>query len=221
MGGSLSTRELCERFSQLYPGAVTDVLDEMSLEDQTLDRRIDPLTNEMTVAGIAYPILGRPNRSVDDERNIRRILQMLSDAPRDAVLMYDTNDTQFSHIGELSVAVLQEQGCRGAVVDGGVRDVSYILEYDFPVFSRHKTPADAVPRWEILDWGVRAVVGGVEVRPGDVVIGDVDGVVVVPQDIAEEVLHEAEAVANTENELRETIRNGADPLDAYDEYGRF
>jgi regulator of RNase E activity RraA len=216
-----STAELCDRYAALYPGAATDVLDEMGLEDQTLDNRIGPLAPEMNVAGVAFPVVGRPNRSVDDEANIRTILRMLGEAPADSVLVYDTNDRQYSHIGELSVEALQVRGCRGAVLDGGARDVSHILETGFPTFTRHETPADAVPRWELIDWDVPAVVGGVRVEPGDVVLGDVDGVVVVPREHAVEVLERAEALAETENEVRAAVRDGVAPLDAYERFGRF
>lgn len=101
------------------------------------------------------------------------------------------------------------------------RDFDYILENDFPLFTRYRTPADAVPRWELLDWDTDVVVGGVEVSPGDVVVGDVDGVVAVPNEVAADVLREAEELADTENHVREAVREGVDPLEAYDEYGVF
>lgn len=221
MDESPSDTELCDRYSQLYPGAVTDVLDDRGVLDQTLDRDIGPLSTDMQTAGVAYPVVGRPNRSVEPEDNIRKMVEMLTDAPEDGLLLYDTNDDRFSHIGELSVTALKESGCRGAVIDGGARDVAYILDHDFPVFSKYTTPADAVPRWELLDWGVSTVVGGVEVEPGDIVVGDVDGVVVVSREIAPEVLKEAEAIASTENIVRQAVRNGVTPIDAYEEYGKF
>ncbi|WP_254271314.1 RraA family protein [Haloarcula marina] len=216
-----SVGDLCERYEQLYPGAVVDVLDDEGLEDQTLSPDIAPLRDGMTAAGVAYPVVGRPNRSVDPEENMRNILQMLGDAPEHAVLTYQTNDDRAAHLGELSVVSLQEQGARGAVLDGGVRDVSYILDEEFPVFARYRTPADAVPRWEILEWGTDAVVGGVEVSAGDIVLGDEDGVVVVPEAIRVSVLEAAEELAETENEVRDAVRAGRAPLDAYDEYGVF
>lgn len=213
--------DLCDRYEQLYPGAVVDVLDDRGYEDQTLSPDIAPLRDGMTTAGIAYPVVGRPNRSVDPDENMRAILRMLGDAPEHAVLTYQTNDDRAAHLGELSVVSLKAQGARGAVIDGGVRDVAYILDEAFPVFSRYRTPADAVPRWEILEWGTDAVVGGVEVSAGDVVLGDHDGVVVVPEAIRASVLEEAEELADTENEVREAVRSGTAPLDAYDEYGVF
>ena len=221
MTRDIPTEELCDRYAALYPGAVTDVLDDMGYTDQTLAPGIDPVTDDMTVAGIAYPCRGRPNRNVDEDENVRNILKMLRDAPEHAVVTYETNATDSAQIGELSVECLLANGCRGAVLDGGVRDLSYILENDFPVFTRFRTPADAVPRWQILDWDTSVVIGGVEVTPGDVLVGDVDGVVAVPERHAVEVLEEAEALANTENHTRAAVRDGGDPVEAYDEYGVF
>lgn len=219
--GHLAATELADRYEALYTGAVVDVLDELGHLHQTLDPGIDPLEDGMTTAGIAYPIVGRYNESVDPEANIRTTLRMLGEAPADAVLVYQTNDDRAAHFGELSAAALQTAGCRGAVIDGGARDTSYIVEHGFPTFTRYRTPADAVPRWEVLDWDVSAVVGGVEVSPGDVVVGDMDGVVVVPRHLAEEVLTEAEALSDAEDAVREAVRGGTAPLDAYEEYGTF
>lgn len=217
----IGTSELCDRFGELYTGAITDVLDDMGYHDQTMDRDIGPLVPDMHAAGIAYPVVGRPNRSVDPDENLETIVRMLSAVPADAMLVYETNDEASAHIGELSVTALEETGCRGAVLDGGARDVSHILEYEFPVFSKYETPADAVPRWELLEWDVEAVVGGIEVTPGDVIVADVDGAVVVPRSIAPSVLEEAEAVASTENEVRAAVREGVSPLDAFNEHGKF
>lgn len=221
MTGDISTTELCDRYTDLYPGAITDVLDDMGYEDQTLDYEITPLKDEMSLAGVAYPCIGRPNRGLNEEENIRNILKMLGDAPTDSVVIYETNGNGSAHIGELSVECLVANDCRGAVLDGGARDLRYILKNDFPLFTRYRTPADAVPRWEILDWDTEAVVGGVDVSPGDIVVGDIDGVVVVPEEVAQDVLQEAEELTDTENHVRDAVREGTHPLEAYDEYGVF
>ena len=221
MSDSIPIAELCRRYEQLYPGAVTDVLDDRGLKDQTLSPGIGPLEPTMTTAGIAYPCVGRPNRSLNEEQNIRNILSMLGDAPEHSVVMHETNSNDSAQIGELSVECLLANGARGAVLDGGARDIRYILQNDFPVFTKFETPADAVPRWEILEWDTDAVVGGVSVSPGDVVIGDVDGLAIVPESLRESVLQEAEALADTENSVRTAVRNGEHPLTAYEEYGVF
>ena len=218
---ALSDAELCERFGSLYPGAVADSLDERGYERQTLPSAIDGLTPDTRVAGIAYPVRGHPVEEADYDENIRRFLRMLGDAPEHSVVVYETNDEEAAHLGELSTTALAARGCRGAVIDGGVRDVRFILEQGFPVFARYRTPADAPPRWRLDEWGVPATVGEVEVRPGDVLVGDVDGVVCVPRAVAEEVLELAEETAETEDAIRELVRDGVDPLEAFERHGTF
>ena len=93
------------------------------------------------------------------------------------------------------------------MIDGGIRDAEYILREDFPVFSRYVTPQDCVPRWELLAHGdVTIVMGGVRVAPGDWIVGDRDGLVVVPAEQVEEILGEAEEKVATESEIRDAVR---------------
>lgn len=218
---ALADAELCDRYEKLYPGAVADSLDELGFERRTLPSAIDGLTHDTRVAGIAYPVSGHPVEEADYDENVRRFLRMLGDAPEHSVVVYETNDAEAAHLGELSTTALAARGCRGAVIDGGVRDVRFILEQGFPVFARYRTPADAPPRWRLDEWGAPARVGEVEVRPGDVIVGDVDGVVCVPRAVAEEVLELAEETAETEDEIRELVRNGVDPLEAFERHGTF
>lgn len=221
MSGQISTAELCDRYEQLYTGVVTDVMDRRGVGGQTLQTDIQPIDRGMTTAGIAYPATGRANDSVDTDNQMRRFVEMLADVPENAVLTLNTNDTASSHVGELSTTALANQGCRGVVVEGGVRDTEFILEQGFPVFAQFHTPADSVPRWELLEWGTSAVVGGIDVSQGDVVVGDVDGVAVVPEDIAEDVLLEAEREADTEDALRSDLEDGMNPVDAYEKHQTF
>jgi len=217
----LPVDELCERYSATYTGLLTDVLEEHGLEDQTLDHEIEPLVRTMATAGVAFPVIGRPNRSVDGEENLERVTTMLSEAPEHAVVIYDTNGSQCAHIGELSVTALEVAGCRGAVIDGGARDTPHLQEQEFPVFVRHSTPEGANIRWEIIDWDVPAVPGSVRVTPGDMVVGDRDGVVVVPERLAVGVLHEAEALMSREDTIRDAVRSGVPPVEAFREHGSF
>ena len=114
---------------------------------------------------------------------------MLGSVTAGNVAVYQTNDRTSAHLGELSVTSLASRGCAGAVIDGGARDAEYILREDFPVFSRYVTPQDCVPRWELLAHGdVTIVVGGVRIAPGDWIVGDRDGLVIVPGDRLEEIL---------------------------------
>jgi regulator of RNase E activity RraA len=162
----LSEHELCERYEALYTGVVADVLDDYGYEDQTLGHRIEPLDRDMRAAGIAYPAVGRANRSVDPDRQVRRFLRMVDEAPEDSMLVMNTNDTTAAHIGELTTTALENNGCRGAVIQGGLRDTEFVLDRGYPVFVSHRTPLDSIIRWELVDWNTTAVVGGVTVSPG-------------------------------------------------------
>ncbi len=213
--------ELCARFGRLYTGAVTDVLDQLGHRSQTLPHTILPLRPGMRTAGIAYPVLGRPRSGHDHDRALRAFLRMLGEAPRDSVLVCQSNDDTAAHLGELSVIALRARGCRGAVMDGSTRDVEYILREDFPVFVRYRTPVDSVPRWEVVDWNCRIVVGDVVVNPGDFVMADADGIVIVPMALAGEVLARCEEVVAAEDKVREAVRAGVSPLEAYDRFGKF
>jgi 4-hydroxy-4-methyl-2-oxoglutarate aldolase len=214
--------DLALRFSSLYTGALTDVLDRHGHLQQTLPAELAPLELGTRLAGPVYPVLGRPHPGHDYDTSIRLVLEMLGSVPPGHVAVYATNDRASAHFGELSATSLASRGCAGAVIDGGTRDVDYIVREGFPVFARYETPQDCVPRWEVLAHGdVTIVVGGVRVAPGDWIVGDRDGLVVVPGASVEDVLAEAEAKVATENEIRDSVRNGMLPLAAYEQYGTF
>jgi 4-hydroxy-4-methyl-2-oxoglutarate aldolase len=217
-----ATAELARRFSSVYTGALTDVLDRHGLLQQTLPPEIAALQPGMRLAGPVYPVLGRPHPGHDYDTSIRLLLEMLGSVPPEHVAVYQTNDRACAHLGELSATSLASRGCAGAVIDGGTRDVDFILREGFPVFTRYVTPQDCVSRWELLAHGdVTIVIGGVRVAPGDWIVGDRDGVVVVPGERVEDVLGEAEGKVATENEIREAVRRGTLPLDAYERHGTF
>lgn len=218
---NIQTSELCNRYANLYTGLVADVLDDYGYEDQTLNHRIEPLSRGMRAAGIAYPVVGRANRSVDPDEQARQFLQMVDEAPEYSMLLLNANDSVAAHIGELTTTALENNGCRGAVIEGGVRDTEFIIDQGFPVFASRRTPLDALVRWELVDWDTTVVVGGVTVSPEDIVVADIDGIVVVPEVIASDVLVDAEAEKDTETALRTAIEGGMSASDAYDEYGTF
>jgi regulator of RNase E activity RraA len=117
---------------------------------------------------------------------------------------------------------LRARGCAGAVIDGGCRDIDFIVREGFPVFARYTTPQDCVPRWVLLAHGdVTVTVGGVSVAYGDWVVADGDGIVVVPSGLLTEVLEEAEEKVGVESEIRAAARAGTLPLEAYDRFGTF
>jgi regulator of RNase E activity RraA len=164
---------------------------------------------------------GRPHPEHDYDASIRKILAMLGEVPAGHVAVYQTNDRASAQFGELSATSLKARGCVGLVLDGGCRDVEYIRREAFPVFCRYTTPQDCVPRWELTATGVPVTIGDTLIEPGDWVVADHDGIVVVPAAIVEVVLSEAELKVSTESEIRSAVRDGALPLEAYERYGTF
>jgi regulator of RNase E activity RraA len=214
--------DLLERFAAIpYTGAISDILDEMGFSNQVLPREIQAIQAGQTVAGRALTVTGeRTTLHTRDEYYIP-YLRMLGSIQSGDVVVIEPNDDTVAHFGELSCETAKARGGRGVVIDGGMRDVDYALKLGFPVFARYRTPLDTIGRWRLLDYNVPITVGTVLIEVGDYVIGDRDGVVVVPQGVGEEVITKAEECVQRENLVRKAVLEGAHPLEAYRRYGRF
>lgn len=210
-----------DRFAALYTAAIADVLDDRGLRTQTLPPELRALGPGMRVAGPAFTVEGRPAETEDWDAAIRRTLAMLGEVPPGHVAVYACHQDLSAHFGELSAVSLASRGVAGCVLDGGCRDVRFIRDEAFPVFARFVTPEDSTWRWQVEATQVPVRIGRVAVEPGDWVVGDEDGVVVVPAAVAGEVLAEAERKAGTEDEIRAAVRGGMLPLAAYERYGTF
>jgi regulator of RNase E activity RraA len=112
-------------------------------------------------------------------------------------------------------------GCVGAVVDGSLRDTAKILELGFPVWSCFRTPAASLGRWDIVDWDCEIVIERTVITPGDWVFADIDGVVIVPQELLATVLDEAEAQVDREELMRADIRDGKSAAEVVARHGAF
>jgi len=214
---------LPRRFARIYTAAITDVMDELGLQRQTLPAAIQPLVPDMRAAGYAFTARGRARKSGPRERDatLRQFLAMLGAVPADSVLVLAANDNVAAHFGELSAEWLRSRRVRGAVIDGATRDAAYIGRIRFPTFVRYRTPQDSVPRWRVSDWGQPLTIGGVRIALGDVIVADLDGVVVVPRRAAHEVLVRCEKLVGTENKVRTAVKRGMLPLAAYEKFGSF
>jgi len=218
---SIPVLEMAERYKKLYTPAIADILDERGLYHQILPPQIQALSPDMRLAGPAQTVKGTPT-TVHKDEYLAIAIQGLAGMEAGTIAVYDTSkDPGTAHWGELVSTATRLRGCGGAVIDGGVRDVERIIEMGFPVFARYRTPADIRGRWRYVEVGIPIRIGDVLIQPGDFVVGDPNGVVVVPKDLAVEVLLEAEKVAEVEDKIREELRAGEDPLKLYAKYGRF
>jgi regulator of RNase E activity RraA len=212
---------LADRLESCYSGAVYDVMRDLGLGPQILPRTIVGLDPRMKVAGPAFTIRGRPDRTIDANQSLLEWTGLLSRCPAGSVVLCQPQDDVRALMGELSAEALKLRGVRGYIVDGGCRDTELILEQGFPVFCRYTTPVDIVGAWRPEAFDEPITIGDVTVRGGDYILGDRDGIVVIPGDVAEQVIARTEEVIGTESELRRAIRAGEDPQQAYLQFGKF
>lgn len=214
-------KDLTARLDACYSGAVYDVMREMGRHDCVLPRQIRAIDPDTRVAGRVFTLRGTPDDALSAEDSMLEWTQFLSAAPRDHVVVCQPQDDVRAMMGELSAETLQYRGIRGYIVDGGSRDNAFIRRIGFPLFSRFQTPRDVVAAWRPEAFGEPITIGHVRIHTGDYVLADIDGIVVIPQSIAEEVVSKVEVVIRTESLVRKAILSGTDPKQAYLQFGKF
>jgi len=213
--------EICRRYRRLYPGVVADILDAHGVRNHSLPAFLRPLKDDMKIAGLAFTCQGVAvgNITSDDTPMLIKMLEALT--PYCVVVLSAGGDHSSSHWGEMMTLSARQRGCRGAVVDGGVRDAPFILQMNFPVFAKFYMPASSISRWELKEYQVAIRVGETGIQPGDFVLGDVDGVVIIPEALTQEVLAEAEKAVGRERRMHQALRKGMPLKEAYRRFGSF
>lgn len=216
----ISDEELCTRYEDLYTGAVNDVLREEGMLAQTLPNTIMPLRDEMKVCGIAFTVKGASNLTLVNEMKFRA--EMLEAITANSVVVWDTSgDTESAQWGEIMTLAARKRGCRGAVIDGGIRDTNMVLSQNFPVFCKYRSSNGMLGRFRMISYLTPIVLGSVTIFPGDVVFGDIDGVLVVPRAYAYDILIRAEAIKRDEVGIRSMVDSGMSPKKVVEQGGYF
>ena len=214
--------EMCDRYARTYTGAINDVLREHLLMDQALPHDIRPLLPDRTIAGVAFTIRSATDPSVDLDGEMQQRAQLLESIPRNAICVWDTNrEDVASHWGGMMTASVKKRGVRGAIVDGGIRDTAQILGEDFQVFYRYRSSNGLLGRSSIVAHQVPITLGGVHVFPGDVIVADIDGAIVVPRRIARTVLERTEAIMAFETDIKIWVDSGESPTSIVRKGGYF
>ena len=216
----ISDKELLERYEQLYTGAINDVLREFCLMNQALPNHIIPLREYRTVAGFAFTVKSAPNTKVTGEMEFRT--QMLDAMHEDAFVVWDSsNDEKSTSWGGVMTATAKGKKIKAACLDGGIRDTHQILEADFPVFYKYRSSNGSLGRCLITHYQIALDIGNVLIKPGDVVLGDVDGVLTVPRDVAYDVLVRAEEIKENEKKIFGWVKEGQSIQDITNQGGYF
>lgn len=220
---TIPKNELCERYRRLYMPAVCDAVYSMGKEEQVLPSSLRPLFPEQRIAGIAYTVLGHaiePN--IDWDSGIERIssyLEVFDKVPTDSVFVSVNPDSHVGHFGELTGNSAKARGCVGVILDGNLRDIEGLRDIGLQVFYRDLSPLNAIGRWEMVASEVPVTIGGVTISPGDVIVAEFDGILVIPAADAEKVLIRAEEIVGSETLVREEMQAGGSPLASLKRHG--
>jgi regulator of RNase E activity RraA len=212
---------LTARLRACYSGAVHDVLRAMGFERVVLPPSLKPIDPGTRLAGPVWTVAGHVDRTKSRDETLLAWCTLLSKAPRGHVVVCQPHNHEIALMGELSAQTLMARGVLGYVVDGGSRDTDLVLEQGFPVFCVLLTPADIVQRWVPDRFGEPITIGEVTITTGDFLLGDRDGVVVIPRRVVPDVIARTEDVVATESEMRRALIGGMDPVEAYRRYGKF
>jgi 4-hydroxy-4-methyl-2-oxoglutarate aldolase len=219
---SINSDEMVERYERCYTAAINDVMTNRSIEGSLnlpstwLGPDIKCLTKNMVrdvVAGFAFTIQWFKNPSPDERVLVGE--KMLSSYFKNAILVVDTgNDPVSGYLGELNTNAMMKNNVRASVIDGGAKDTGFVKSMDFPVFCKFSSPLDAYTQNRLRGWHLPIIINGVTIEPMDVIVGDSDGVMVIPKSVAEEVLIKVEARKHFEDKIRDLIKSGVSPEEA-------
>lgn len=207
---------LCAR--ELYTPVVGDVLDDLGFTRQFLPQPIQPMRDEMKLAGRAMPVV-----MIDvfgkQKQPFGRLTEALDQLQPGEIYLASGGDMRCAYWGEILTATARKRGAAGAVINGFHRDTPKVLEQNWPVFSRGRFAQDSAVRTQVVDFRIPIEVGQVTVQPGDLVFGDLDGVVVVPKNVETEAIERALAKARGEKLVRKEIEAGMSSSAAFKKYG--
>ncbi len=202
----------------LYTPVIGDALDQVGCYHQFLPATIRPMRPGMTVVGRAMPVV-----MADVYGPQRQPFGLLTDAldqlEPGEVYVCGGGAQRCAYWGEILTATARARGAVGAVIDGHHRDTVRVLEQDWPVFSHGGYAQDSAVRTRVVDYRVPTEIGGVRVNPGDLVFADIDGVVVIPQQLEHDVIGRALEKAKAERVVRLAIEGGMSSSDAFAQYG--
>ena len=204
---------------RLYAAVLCDALDQVGYRQQAMRADIRPLFPEAVVVGRACTMQSVDVYEFEENAYEKEIAAVDSLQPGDVMVASTQQSTRTCLWGELLSTASTARGANGAIIDGYARDVKLIRAMGFPVFATGMHPVDSAGRSSVIDYDCPVNCGGVIVRPGDIIFGDLDGVIVIPQDAAREVIERALAKVEGENITREELRNGATLREVFEKYG--
>jgi regulator of RNase E activity RraA len=203
--------------AELYTAVVGDVLDDHGYTNQFLPPEIQPLAPDMMLVGRAMPVL---EANVFDSKDPYGLMfAALDDLKPGEIYVASGASARYAMWGELMSTAARARGATGALLNGYARDTQGILEMQFPVFCVGRYAQDQKGRGRVIDYRVEVEIGGVRIQPGDMIIGDIDGVVVVPRPVEADIFSAALEKARAEKVIKVELEQGMLASAAFKKYG--
>lgn len=212
--------------NELFTALIGDVMDKLGCLRQFLPPSIKPLRSDMVVIGRAMPVLEMDIASDDLDRKsapasklFGNMLEALDDLKEDEVYICAGASPTYALWGGLMTTRAMQLRAAGAVLDGYFRDTNEINKLNFPTFGIGSYAQDQGPRGKVVDFRIPIEFHGVKINPGDIVFGDLDGVIIVPHHLEKEVFNGAIEKARGEKIVRKALQEGMSSVKAFREYG--
>ncbi len=205
--------------AEIGSSLISDALDGVGYRHQCLGAGFAPLVAEQVLMGYAFPVRIEPVDEVPEVPYVG-LLRALDAIGRQEVWVSAPRGARIAALwGELLSTACVAAGAVGALLDGTARDRNAIRTLGFPVLCRGGDPRDINGRGEVVAHAVTVEVDGVTIAPGDLVVGDDDGVVIVPEALIDDVVQAAVEKNRTESGFREALRAGVRPGEAFERFG--
>ncbi|MFI5263637.1 MAG: RraA family protein [Candidatus Kapaibacterium sp.] len=213
--------EKIEFLERLFTPLVSDTMDRLGISGYVLDHKIQSIFSDpqLKIAGYAYPCRVIPSSEYVE---IDTLLQMVDSIPMDSIVLVAADaDIDAALWGGLMSTRAQARGARGAIVKGGVRDIEQIARLGFPVFGEYKCVKDIRRRGYMAEFGVEIDIGGVHVKPTDIVFADANGVVVIPSQYEEQLFRELHRSFDGEKRTEAGLLSGKSAQELFGEFKTF
>jgi len=213
--------------TELFTALVGDIMDKLGFYHQFLPQNLKPIESKMIVIGRAMPVLEADVFAEQTDSSSNPIMdkpfglmfKALDQLSKNEVYVCTGGSYNYALWGGLMSTRAMKVGAAGAVVNGYSRDTNEILSLDYPVFSTGTYAQDQGPRGKVIDYRISIEIGGIIIRPGDIIFGDRDGVIIVPQKIEKDVFKKALEKARGEKLVKKALEKGMTAVDAYRKYG--
>ncbi|SMP58118.1 RraA family protein [Anoxynatronum buryatiense] len=203
---------------KLYTPVVGDILDVMGYYHQFLPQDVRPMREDMKLAGKAMTVLMIDVFS-EQKKPFGLLTEALDQLETNEIYLATGGTKRCAYWGELLTATARMRGAVGAVVNGWHRDTPQVLEQNWPVFSNGCYAQDSSVRTQVVDFRCPIEIGQVTIHDGDIVFGDIDGVLIIPAGIATEVIEKSLEKAAGEKVVRKAIENGMSATEAFRTFG--